>query len=91
MNTLSIKYWRKELKDHRFPAKQKRIVFSFFLSCMMSFLVSGIATIQTLGRSPDFVHSWFKAWLCSWVVAFPIVIVVAPLVEGLLPFFVKDS
>lgn len=78
------------MKDYRFPAKRKRIVFSFMLSCLMSFLVSGIATYQTLGVNPEFIQSWIRAWLSSWVVAFPIVTIVAPLVEELLPFFVKE-
>jgi hypothetical protein len=55
------------------------VVFGFVLSALMSFLVSGIATFRTAGFADDFVSLWFSAWLPSWFVAFPVVLVVAPL------------
>lgn len=55
------------------------IVFGFVLSAMMSFIVSGIATFRTAGLTDDFLTLWTGAWLPSWLVAFPVVLVVAPL------------
>jgi hypothetical protein len=55
------------------------VVFGFVLSALMSFIVSGIATFRTAGLADDFVGLWFSAWLPSWFVAFPVVLVVAPL------------
>ena len=55
------------------------VVFGFVLSAMMSFIVSGVATFRTAGLTDDFLNLWIGAWLPSWFVAFPVVLVVAPL------------
>jgi hypothetical protein len=54
------------------------VVFGFVLSAMMSFIVSGIATMRTAGLGDGFINLWIGAWLPSWLVAFPVVLVVAP-------------
>lgn len=66
------------------PKKYEQVAFGFLLSAMMSFLVSGFATLIALGLSADFPLSWVKAWLPSWALAFPVVLVVAPFVRRLL-------
>ena len=45
----------------------------------MSLLVSGIATLRHAGLAEDFASLRASAWLTSWPVAFPVVLVVAPL------------
>ncbi len=55
------------------------VVFGFVLSALMSFIVSGIATLRTAGLADGFLQLWLGAWLPSWLVAFPVVLVVAPL------------
>ncbi|WP_300301242.1 DUF2798 domain-containing protein [Ferrovibrio sp.] len=63
------------------------VVFGFVLSALMSFIVSGIATLRTAGLVDGFMALWTDAWLTSWLVAFPVVLVVAPvarrIVQGL--------
>ena len=58
-------------------------LFGFVLSALMSFIVSGIATARTAGLVDGFFALWFGAWLPSWLVAFPTVLVVAPLARRL--------
>ncbi|MEX0311620.1 MAG: DUF2798 domain-containing protein [Tateyamaria sp.] len=65
------------------PARYAHIAFGFVLSGMMSFLVSGISTFLTLGAVSGFVGLWVGAWLPSWAVAFPIVLIVAPVARRL--------
>ncbi|MEO0669014.1 MAG: DUF2798 domain-containing protein [Pseudomonadota bacterium] len=60
------------------PARYAHIVFGFFLSGMMSLLVSGISTFLAIGLVSDFVAQWIGAWLPSWAIAFPAVLIVAP-------------
>jgi hypothetical protein len=66
------------------PRKYEHIAFGLMLSGLMSFLVSGFATLISLGFSPEFALSWLKAWLPSWMLAFPVVLVVAPFVRRVL-------
>ncbi|MBT0958304.1 DUF2798 domain-containing protein [Alphaproteobacteria bacterium KMM 3653] len=66
------------------PRRLEQIAFGFLLSCLMSFLISGVSTVLTLGFAPGFLTSWIAAWLPSWAIAFPAVLVVAPFVRRIL-------
>jgi hypothetical protein len=61
------------------PAKFAPLLFSFFLSIIMSCVVSGVATLNAAGLSDDFTTLWAAAWYKSWIVAFTTILVVAPL------------
>ena len=71
-----------------FPAAAAPYLFGGLLSAFMSLLVSGIATARALGMTDGFFWSWAGAWLSSWVVAFPIVLVAAPAVRRIVAFLV---
>jgi hypothetical protein len=60
------------------PARFAPALFGFVLSAMMSLIVSGIATFRNAGLVDGFVGMWINAWLPSWFIAFPVVLVVAP-------------
>jgi len=51
------------------------------LSILMTFIVSMVSTLRSIGFPPDFVHIWLGAWGISWVVAFPTLLLVLPLVR----------
>ena len=65
------------------------VLFGFALSALMSLIVSGVATLRNAGLSDAFVSLWINAWLPSWLVAFPTVLVVAPLARRLVGRLVK--
>ena len=60
------------------PKKFEHIVFGFLLSCLMSFIVSGVATLRAIGLVENFTSIWFGAWLSAWAIAFPAVLFAAP-------------
>ncbi|MDP1537488.1 MAG: DUF2798 domain-containing protein [Burkholderiales bacterium] len=60
------------------PRRFEPFVFGFTLSGLMSFVVSGIATLRLTGLVPGFPGLWLGAWLTAWVFAFPAVLFVAP-------------
>lgn len=64
-------------------------LFGFVVSALMSLIVSGIATLRNAGLVDEFVMLWLGAWLPSWFVAFPTVLVVAPLARRLVGMLVK--
>lgn len=64
-------------------AKHEPLVFGFILSGLMSFLVSGISTLRAAGLGAGFLDLWLRAWLMSWFVAFPTVLMVAPVARRL--------
>lgn len=65
------------------------VLFGFVLSALMSFIVSGIATLRNAGLVDGFVSLWINAWLPSWLIAFPIVLVVAPAARRLVGMLVR--
>jgi hypothetical protein len=67
----------------RLPARFELPLFALLLSGLMSLLVSGVATWNAVGLYAEFTDKWLSAWLNSWLVAFPAVMVVAPLVRKL--------
>lgn len=61
------------------PARFAPILFGLILSGMMSCIVSGIATVRAMGPVPGVFGAWMTSWAFSWVVAFPTVLIVAPI------------
>jgi hypothetical protein len=72
----------------RLPARYGSIVLPFLLSIVMTFVVSAIATLRALGPSPDFLMTWPVAWGLSWLVAFPTLLLVLPLVRRIMALIV---
>jgi hypothetical protein len=66
------------------------ILFGLLLSALMSLVVAGIATLRNAGFVDGFFGIWLSAWLPSWAVAFPTVLVVAPVVRKLVGMMVKS-
>lgn len=65
----------------KLPRRFAHPLFSLLVSGLMSSLVSGVATLKTLGPVAGLVDHWMAAWGSSWLVAFPAILVVAPLVR----------
>ena len=65
------------------PQNYAPILFGFILSGLMSCMVSGVATLRALGLSADFGVNWMTSWLASWALAFPAVLIVAPITRRL--------
>jgi hypothetical protein len=73
------------------PKRLEPIVFGLLLSGMMSCIVSGLSTFLAVGAVSDFLFLWMRAWFPSWMVAFPAVLVVAPIVRRILKSIVKPA
>ena len=65
------------------PTRFAHLAFSFFLSGIMSFIVTGVATLRAVGLASDLFHLWITAWPLSWMISFPAVTVVAPIARRL--------
>ncbi len=71
------------------PARYSHLLFGLILSGLMSFIVSGIATFRSIGPAPDFLSLWMGAWLPSWAVAFPSVLIAASVARRLVARLVR--
>ncbi|MBK0400835.1 DUF2798 domain-containing protein [Limibaculum sp. M0105] len=73
------------------PSRLAPLLFALILSGVMSFLVTGIATLSTQGLVADFHVIWLGTWLRAWPVAFPAAFVFAPIVRRLVARLVRAS
>ena len=73
------------------PAKFAPLLFSFCLSIIISCVVSGVATLNAAGLDDGFAALWLAAWYKSWIVAFPTILVVAPLTHRLVARLTRDG
>ncbi len=74
------------------PKALEQAAFGLILTCFMTFVVAGISTLLAVGAAaPGFAGLWFKAWMSSWAVAFPAILVFAPLVRRILRRIVVEA
>jgi len=73
------------------PAKFAPVLFAFLLSGLMSLIVSSIATVRAVGIGDGFLGLWMSSWASSWVIAFPAVLVLAPIVRRLVAPLTRDT
>jgi hypothetical protein len=73
----------------KLPAKYNAVAFPFALSTLMSFIISGVSTWRALGLVDGFLGKWMMAWGVSWLVAFPTVLLILPIVRKLVALFVE--
>ena len=57
------------------------------MSCIMSFVIS----VFNVGVVDGILFIWLKAWLLGFVVAFPAVLVVSPIVKKLVSALVEGN
>lgn len=57
------------------------VVMPFFLSVIMTCIVSLISTLRGVGMAAGFLALWLGSWGISWAIAFPTLLVVLPLVR----------
>lgn len=79
------------LFKHRLPKAWAAFITPLLLSICMTFVVSAIATLRSVGFTNDFVGLWMSAWGMSWVVAFPALLLILPLVRQLVGLICKAS
>ena len=76
---------------HRLPPGSAAWLMPLVLSLLMTFVVSGISTLRALGPGPQFLSEWPGAWGLSWLVAFPVLLLVLPLVRRIVAWLVAPA
>lgn len=73
------------------PVKYASYVFSFFMSLLMSGIMSFVISVFNIGLVEDIVAIWLKAWMFAFAVALPTIIAVTPLVRKLVALTVVQG
>lgn len=69
-------------------SKYQHVLFAFFMALLMSCFMSPVISIFNVGLVDNIVRIWLQAWGFAFMVAFPAVMVVAPLVRRLVALVV---
>lgn len=75
---------------NKLPTKVFQPLFGLFMACFMSFLMSGAITAINLGVPPDFLARWMRSWGIAFLLAYPAILIVAPLARQLTLRFVES-
>jgi len=65
----------------KLPAAYATVVMPLLLSILMTCLVSLVSTLRGIGLAHNLLQVWLGAWAISWVIAFPTLLLVLPLVR----------
>ncbi|MBN6363510.1 DUF2798 domain-containing protein [Providencia huaxiensis] len=75
----------------KLPARAMIFLVPFFLSLVMSGIVSLISTIRALGFTSEVFFPWLSSWMLSWMIAFPTVFFVLPIARRISLMLVKNA
>ncbi|GJD33404.1 DUF2798 domain-containing protein [Methylobacterium aerolatum] len=65
----------------KLPARWAGFIMPLTLSVMMTSVISFVVTALGFGLTVELLHRWPLAWGTSWIVAFPTLLLVLPLVR----------
>ena len=65
----------------KIPKKYSALLFAFLMSLLMASLMSGVLTLVFTGLSTQFFAHWGNGFVHAWPIAFPSILVIAPLVR----------
>lgn len=71
--------------------KYRKFVFSFIMALLMSFIMSFVITVHNMGFVSNIFNIWLSAFIFSFIIALPTILVISPLVKTLTNFVVKDN
>lgn len=77
------------MKFKRLPARYGALLMPLTLSLLMSGVVSFIATLKSVGMVSNIVSLWLGAWQVSFLIAFPALLVIMPLVRRIVALLVE--
>jgi hypothetical protein len=75
----------------KLPRRYAGLVLPLLLSILMTLVVSAVATLRSIGLTPDFVATWLSAWGLSWLIAFPTLLLALPLVRRITDALVEKE
>jgi hypothetical protein len=78
-------------RRRKLPSRYGHFFLPLIITLVMTCIISGISTLRAVGPIAEFPGIWMDAWFLSWVVAFPILLLVLPLARRITAFLVESS
>ncbi|WP_051234017.1 DUF2798 domain-containing protein [Halomonas halocynthiae] len=86
-----LSFFKRIAKKRGLPGRFTAIVFAFYMSSIMAFLMTLVITAATRGIGSGFFMTSIKAYSLSMPVAFVCVLIVRPLVMRLVRWTIADG
>ena len=67
----------------KIPQKHANLLFAFIMSVLMATLMTCIVTLKLTGLNAGFFIRWLHAFLTAWPIAFPAILLLAPITRKL--------
>jgi hypothetical protein len=71
--------------------KHHKIVFSFFMALLMSGIMSFVISVFNVGMVTNIITIWLQAWSFAFIIAFPTIIIVSPVVHKLVALVLHEE
>jgi hypothetical protein len=65
-------------------------LIAFFMSALMAFAVTGVATAANTGVDATFVARWLRAYALAWPIAFLTALAIGPSVRRIVSSLVRE-
>ena len=78
------------MMSKKLPVRVFQPVFGLFMATFMSFLMSGAITALNIGFPPDYLSRWMHSWGLAFMLAYPAILIVAPIARRLALRFVQS-
>ncbi|WP_423853233.1 DUF2798 domain-containing protein [Acinetobacter guillouiae] len=75
----------------KIPNRYAAIVLPLLLSIIMTFIVSCISTFRSIGFENFSLCTWLSAWGISWLIAFPVLLFILPIVRKITMSLVQPT
>ena len=76
--------------SRKLPVRVFQPVLGLFMATFMSFLMSGAITALNIGFPPDYLSRWMRSWGLAFMLAYPAILIVAPIARRLALRFVES-
>jgi len=77
------------VRFRKLPPSAATFVMPLILSILMTCVVSAVATLRNIGLVEGVTGHWLQAWGLSWLIAFPTLLLVLPLVRRIVGLLVQ--
>jgi Protein of unknown function (DUF2798) len=74
----------------KLPARYAAFVMPLLLSILMTAIVSLVSTLRSVGLVDGVFALWLGAWGMSWLIGFPTLLLVLPLVRRITAWLVQS-
>jgi hypothetical protein len=71
--------------------KYSNYLFAALMALFMSCLMSLVITLFNMGLVENVAYVWLRAWAFAFVVAFPVITLVAPVVRRMVAMVTRQS